>query len=620
MSINPESRDLLTTALLNLDPRINDKRLALYSILVEVSLYNLKKASDLEEIKAEINRIINQNSFLSESDLKHSIVDCLSRKTIQPIGESYELSQKRKELFIKVYSEAENCRSLVEKELEQQIEEEIGDELDNDIKKRVIDAVERTLTKNIYENSINLSRENLTFEQLVENIESSEPAELIKKTLDDIIPEERVLLKHKIVGGINAFFKKMPKELKSFLQLLNSNVLLNQILIIDPSIAQKQLDWFSHRRLYLDTNVVISFFFEAQKCHLITTEVINASKRIGVQLFISPATLIELGKQVDRAKKNYIAVEKQKILRAIAIQGDDAILATFFLIKRRQPSIEWVGFITQFENIEEFLLQNDVIVENEGMTDAKTNPILPVIQKAISDSKPPYTKPNVIDHDAINCSLILSQRNKYLPDERGQILWLLTLDNSLKQAQRLLKKSQTIDIPYSMQVSDWGEIVLPIQSLLGLEFNDFIGYLAQAKLGAISDPEIIQLDFVETITDSTLDIDRLQNLEPNQICNVLKKLQLDYEAKSILTDLKQTTLEPKIERLKANFNNKIDQAIIDSDPIKLISEEYDKKITLLSNKIETQDKAISILKENLQVISDTWWNRLFIFLKRLFTQ
>lgn len=618
MNNSAESRELLTAALITLDSRIPYMRAELYCLLVELGLYKLNRQSSQEEIKSEINQIIRQKNLISDPDFLHSLDTCVERNTVDPINGKFELNRLRKESFDKAYLVADNCRKLVEKNLKEHIAKETGYELRGNELNQIVDAVERTLTKDVYENSINLASENLTFEQLVEKIENSEPAELINKTLDEIISEERVLLKREIVGGIKDYFKKLPAELKEFLRSINSNVILNQILNIDPSIAQKQLEWYSHRRLYLDTNVLLAYFFEAQKCHSITKEVINASKDIGVQFFISPATLIELRKQVERAKRDYIIVDRSKVIRSVAIWSDDAILSTFLTKRKKQPSLDWIAYITPFDDFEEILLENEIVVEKDGMAEIENNPLITEIRKAITDSKPPFTSPNVIEHDAVNYSIILTQRKKYPPDERGQILWLLTLDSSLKRAQQILQGARIVDRPYSVQVGEWGEIVLPIQGLLNLKFTDFIGYLAQSKLGAISDPEIINFDFAETIVDSPYDITRLQSLEPNHVRKVIIKLQTDREARPLIQNLKLTNEPKERERLLVVLNEKVEQAISDTDPLLEVTTEYDKRIDRLVSTINEQGEKITSLQNSLREVTTTWWNRVFVFLHSLF--
>lgn len=613
MKVDQNIRVLLTSELLNLDPRIIDKQTVLFEVLFEVSLFRLSYPSTIEEISREVNVLVKQENFQKSENYDKIVQECLKNGTICKNGDKYELSEVRKKKFKELFSHMDSIFKVTKRGLIDSIEIETSAPLEIIISDDVFTTIMRLLTEEVYEYSIQLARNNLTIEEMIIRLESSEPSLKIENAIGKIIPNDRKLLKNQIIEGIRNYFKLLPNELKELLNFINSNLIINQILNLDPTLINLQKEWFSKRRIYLDTNVILSLFLEAHPDHSVVSEIINSSKELGVQLFISPATLIEINSQVDRARKNYHLLESNRITPLIASRGDDVILATFINLRRKQPSIEWNSFITPFNSFEEILLQNSILVENEGFSECKNNTKADPIRKAIKDSKSPLISPKVIEHDTLNFLLICQLRQTYLPDARGQVVWLLTLDRSLRNAQRILKGSGIIENPYCMQITDWGEIVLPLQSIHGFKFPDFIGYLAQARLGAFGEPDVIQLDFVETIRDAVIDVDRLWKLAPNQVNDVITKLQTSREARSLLVSPEEQMAEDEHKSKQLQFDAILDNAIQETDPLERLKDEYDKKLLILNIKIEVKDQE---LQETKQQLENTMVNKI----KRLFSK
>ena len=609
MESKQDIRVLLTTELLNLNPRIIDKRTVLFEVLIEVALYRLRYPSTIEEISDEVNNIVRQTDFQKSIDVK-KIIQALLTKTIKQNNNRFELNDSRKSEFDEIFLKMDSIEEEVKNGLLKSIETEAGEPIDEKTFEEIYSITIKRLTQEVYEYSIQLARENFTIDKLINQLDSSEPNNELDEDLGKIIPNDRQLLRRKIIGGISNFFMDLPDSLRKLLHFIHSSIIINQILNLDPILINTQKEWFSRRRIYLDTNVVLSFFFEAHPTHCVVQEIIQISKDLGVQLFISPATLKELNSQVEKAKRNFHLLDLKKINFFIASRGDDVILATFVNLLRKQPSIQWNSFISPFENFEEVLLHNDILTEQEGFIDCQSSVKKSSIRKSIKESKSPYVNINVIEHDTLNFLLICFLRQKYEPDTRGQVIWLLTLDRSLKTAQRILKGKGIIKNPYCMQISDWGEIVFPIQSILGYKFPDFIGYLAQSRLGIFGEPETVQLDFIETIRDAEIDVDRLWKLPPQQVFDVLTSLQTDREARLLLTQ-NEKRLEKEEKKKQLEFNSILDKAINKTDPIHKLKDDYDREVSILQKKLNQSNEELQAMRKQRE-------NSLSYKLKRFF--
>jgi hypothetical protein len=613
-----EINGLLTFALLNLDPRINDKRFAINSLLVEVALYLTNSACDLQKIITEIEKIVSQRNFISSEDCQRAIDDCVEKDVIKIYDRNkYILKPNRKQKLAKVFNSTELLKSTIKENIIIFIEIEIGESLPIQLGEKVFIEVQKFLSNDIYKSSIKLARENITLDEIVIEFENSELLHQFENKISQFVDEERVLLKKKILGGITKYFRSMPEELKSLLEIIHHNVLISQIINIDPSLVNTQMDLYSQRRLYLDTNVVLAFIFSAQSSHKVVKEIIDASLKLGTQLLISPVTCEELENQVKRAKRSKLESERKSIINRLGIYGDDAIFATYKSKKNKQPSLDWDSYISPFEKLDELLIQHNILVEKEGFEEATNIENLDKIKKIIRENKPPYAKNPAIDHDAINCSLINILRNKYPADERGQIVWLLTIDSSLKSTQKVLFGAKMISHPFCIQVANWGEVVLPAQNIKDFVFSDFITYLTQFKLGALADSEIIQLDFLETIIDSSIDVDNLLECNTEQVRRAISKLQVNREARNLLEEKEKDSSEISIENQLA-FKDILNKTIEENNPFQLKQVALQKENDLLKEKIKNREEELNSISSRLDSIESLLFFKIRKFLNKVF--
>ena len=600
MTADKETRALLTCALLHLDPRIVDKRLALNGLLVEVGLYARDDPCTAEELQDSIDRMVGQRQFLIEEDLQSAIQDCLVRQTVTALDDRYVLAQNARGLIDDAFQDADSTRHRVKVELVEQIEVEIGEAIHPALSSEIFDFIERVLASEVYERSIQLARENLSLEDMLVTIDSVDPLQDLDPILDRHFPPERGLVRDQIRFGIRSYFRSLNPDLQSFLTVVHYTVLINQILNLDPSMVEAQRRWFENRRLYLDTNVVLAYLFEGQLLHPIVEEVLSATTNLGAQLLVSPATLDELGGQIERAKQNSARLQSDPLVQQIAAHGDDAVLATYVNAKRGQPALDWSSFIAQFEDLPSTLFDYGILLENEGFKEGQALEEFEAIKKTIAEVKRNHSSESVIKHDAVNCALVVYLRNTYKPDERGHQVWLLTIDRSLGTVQRILIGASILEGPYCMQAQTWGEIALPAQSVLDFVFKDFIGYLAQAKLGALADPQIVQLDFLETIRDAEVDVDRLLKLHPDNVRAVICTLQVDREARQSLRDATSAPNAKEKATYQRQFDLRLDEAVKETDPVEQLKQDFDKRFVLLNSKVESRDQTIATLQERLR--------------------
>lgn len=618
MPVDPDVRNLLTCVLLNLDARIVDKRAAIQSALVEASLFRIGHPADQEEISQELDRLVVQKSFLGSDELAHMMDDCQRRATITPIDGRFALAERTVETFKRAFAESDAVFRRVRDALIERIDLETLQPLDQSTGDALFSDLRQFLTERVYESSIQLARKTTSIDDIVVGFDAVDPVKRLDALVERYFPPERMLLRSQVRNAILDYVRSTPPDLLSMLKLIHHNVLVNQILCLDPGIVALYKAWFSRRRLYLDTNVVLASLCPSHRLHHVVEEVLTSSLRLGAQLFISPITKQELQAQVDRAKLNFRRMDRDPLIKRFAEHGDDAILSTFLALRRKQRSLDWDSFLAPFLTLDELLMERGILVEEEGFAEALASPLLPEIRRAVKDAKPGYATDAVIDHDATNCALVLHLRRGRPADERGQVVWLLTIDRTLRKSQRILWRAHKIEAPYCMHIADWGEIALPAQNLLDFVFADFVSYLAQARLGAVADPQIVQLDFLETITDAEVDVDALLRLQVGQVRAAITALQANRDARSLALLASRSEDPRERDESRGQLQLLINEAVEESDPLSHVRADYDRKLALLAERMSSKDADIASLEERLSRVQSNWGFRLAAWIDRIF--
>ncbi|MCW5879223.1 MAG: hypothetical protein KIS80_10200 [Anaerolineales bacterium] len=610
---NPKIRALLTAALLILDPRIADKRNALKIVLMEIAFINLDYPCTIEELTDEINRnIVQQEDYLSKTQVDSIVVDSVARGEItKEINDKFALSSQRKDALQNALQQNDVVRLGVQAELIESVEVELSENLAPEEGRALFELLERALIKNVYEKSLDIARSSKTLDSvIIEFDEVSNGNKELDTLLDEFVPRERSLRKAKIRTGITNYLSESSAFLKSFLKHIHHNVLVYQILNLDPDLVEKQKNWFSSRRLYLDTNTVLAFMMQGQEQHSVVREVIEACIALNIQLLVSPFTEIELHKQVSRAKANYPKYRDNPLVMRFAGYSDDSILKTFADQKKTNPALQWEGFIAPFSKMEEILFSYGILLETEGADGLDSTDFYTEAEQVIRSAKRPDVSATIVQHDALNFALVAGLQEKYLKDEKGERVLLLTIDRSLARAQVQLFRMGKVKAPICVQVTDWGDMVLPVQNLTTFVFDDFIGHLAQARFGAIKEQNVIQIDFLETISDAQIDVDRLLRLDEEQARDAIIQLQSSNQIEQMLSRIMDPKDEEEKKTLHTEFQLALDDSLKETDRIAKSQADFEKRLKRLE--LHKQD-----LENRLLRTESSWGYRLQKWIERL---
>lgn len=592
--MDQQTRELLSCELLNLDSRIVDKKTVINGILIELALFQLGNASLKEAIIDEINKFVGMSKYFSVSDFDTAIQECLLRKTvnIDKFINKYYLSEIRKIEFENSYHNVESLKENISKNLTSYIELELANPLDSQQISSISTLFFEILTKQIYESSLLIVREKTTIEEVINKFNESEPTERIEEILNEIPYSSNKVIKSKVIYAIKKYINDFPEELEKFLKLILFNIFINQILNLDPSLVKINLRWLKERQLYLDTNVLLSLFCETHNMHQIVKGVIDACKLLHIQLYISPITKEEIEKYIVNTKDIYKKITGNTILEIAARNCNNPILAEYFEIKFSNPALDWVAFISEFDVIDDLLLDHNILVEDKCFIEAKSASNYEDIRKIIKDKKPLWISESVLNHDVINCLIIYYRKKDSRSDERGQKIWLLTIDRTLMRSQKVLLSSKQISNPYCMQISEWGEIVLPWINIIDLDYKNFLGYLAKAKFGILPEGDYVQLDCFETINNAQLNLDILLELPPHHTQKAMIAIQESEEIKKIIDSAGDP--EKKIDKreLDNRLTGELQKIIIRTDPKEERINNLEKEKELLVKKLENANSLI----------------------------
>jgi hypothetical protein len=330
-----------------------------------------------------------------------------------------------------------------------------------------------------------------------------------------------------LIRGVRRYFGQLDDPCKRYMRGLYHKVFCHQLLNLDPAFHQAQLDALRSIRLYVDTNVAVDFLLEhAGQVSSASKEVLQACLTLGVQLFVSPVTLSELGRLRDNASR-YLGSLSDPRVRAMILarpgHRTNPFVVGFVRASASNPSITLTGFCAPFKDLDQLLLGKEILVEDEASANLEGDEAFGRVWNSLRALKPNLPD-HVVDHDARNFLLVQRLRDKYGGNLLlGPSVWLITRDSSLKALDRSMSSSYSIG--HSRQVAQWGDVLLPLQNVLGFVASDYISYILQARFGIVPESDGVDLDFLTLLQQVDFDMDTILSLEPEHAAEVLIDLQ-----------------------------------------------------------------------------------------------
>ncbi len=336
-----------------------------------------------------------------------------------------------------------------------------------------------------------------------------------------------------LVRGVRRFFGELDEPCTRHVTSLYHKVFCHQLLNLDPHLHEPQQQALEATRLYLDTNIAVDYLLNHDRMSPASIDVIEACRALGVQLFISPMTKSELIHLKESAASHRQLAEDDRVQRVLDARPGGAsnpFILAYLKRRRSNPRLTWSGFVKPFEDIEQFLLGRDIVVEDEAVDALSEHPHYGRVWQALRAIKPDYQSDRAVDHDTENCLLVHELRKTHEPNILfGPSTWLVTRDRTLAALDHRL--GSTFEQPHSKQLTDWAEALLRFQNIGRFVARDYIAHILQARLGILPPSDGVDIAFLSLLQQAEeFDLDEILALEPEHAAQVLIAMQMDREA------------------------------------------------------------------------------------------
>jgi len=289
--------------LFQLDPRVSSSKEVLWRSLVETTLYYAEKRLTQEEIATAIAHLLEQPKLNISSEVQIAIDGCIERGSLTRQDDLLELAESGFTHVKGMVTRAESDEEAFDASLIRCVEDEIGYALSDSV---VLCTTVKYVLQEMFQNKgveiqRLLDRSSFTLEEALHADAKYDPIRAIKEKLKPVTTLFGEGAEEKIIAGIKNHFENSDEGSERYLALLYNKVFYHQILNLDPNLHTYPREYFKITRLYQDTNALITYLFDSDSRYGVTSEAIDASKRLGLQVCISPSTLEEMNKVVDTA-------------------------------------------------------------------------------------------------------------------------------------------------------------------------------------------------------------------------------------------------------------------------------------------------------------------------------
>lgn len=603
-----DTKSLLAQALFRADPRSQECRDMIQQTMVEIALLNSDSPISEKQICDKISDMLEQPS-ISKEECNKAIQKCLERDLIKKKHEGYILKKEQKETLIKQREGCIEDEKYFDDELIQSVEHELGATLDEIAKTLLCSSVKTVIQRIFHEKSVELKRliseGKCDYKSLLKAGSKYDPKDALKNELRPMISLYALNKQVEVIGGVKSFLASMNEAATRYLISLHHRVFYFQLLNIDPGLIELQKKCFENTRLYLDTNVVIALLFEAHPLHAVVRDVLNASKTLSINLFVSPSTFGELTKKVSQSISMITIIGEQKaaslMTETLEGRGGEPIIATYLLKKRQEANLSWGGFIGPYEDMETYLLHCGIILEDEGHKDIKIHEHYNRVWQTIRSVRRTYISDYIVDHDTDNFILIHMLRHKY-PDNPllGPSVWLLTLDHSLKTDEE--KLASIFKVEHSRLIDEWGKLLLPFQNIRLFVFSNYLTYLVASELGALIQIPALDFSILKIVCNPELSLTDFFDLPVELQVSVLTGMQKDKNIRELQERANKATTPEEKTKIADEFRSKeLELLVEEKKHIEEQASQLSKEINQLRDEL---GKVTSISGEKEKTVRD----------------
>ncbi|HEX5762398.1 MAG TPA: type II toxin-antitoxin system VapC family toxin [Solirubrobacterales bacterium] len=610
MPATPAQSDLLAYALFDLDPRVRGLRQPLHIFLASLAIFELGRAANRKEILKLCNEQFLSDNGISAQQLEAAIAAGREVGLFVLSNDLVDISQDRKAQLAAASGRISTQREAFHREITSSIHSETGEVLMPIEQDELRDALEGFIQRLFQEKSVALAR---SFGPEGNGFDEDTVEHLSTKSLDSIAravtPAREKLRRAQISEGIRNGLLSLSIEGQKYLAAVYQKTVAFALLEQDPVIRKVKRELAKERVCYLDTNVVMALLFSAHPQHEVATTAVEAARQVGCKLVVSPYTIEELERQLKESDQNYRRLKAHGDLLHIA---DDDALRTYAEQRTRVAGLTWTAFLATYSPPTEFLDDQQIQTIQDDAAAAHHDDRRERVREAIAGSKARYTHPKIIDVDTDNFLVVQLQRKRRPADEMGNQVWLITLDRSLRDADRMLIKQKVYRVPSSKRLWAWTADLSPFLSPDDHDLGEYALHLVQSQLGLLAeDPVFADINFLSTLEESQFDVEALLKGSRRQARRVLVALQEEREVKEVLGEKPENPdeREPWADRLAEVVERTLKKLEFDSEQearFEMIESERDAALRQASAAKRQRDRSrrkIAALQQQVELQS-----------------
>jgi len=551
----------------------DDIKQSLHRNLIEQTLFHINKPSTVEEIRSTLEK-----EFFEIKLLDDIILDVLegfiNEGMVFKEGEYYFISEEKHK---KIGDKNKKSRELKQKAFK---------DLYDDIKKVYEDNItveETNVIVRCYYNFIiwlvssrSGKISNLIIKGELKNIRYTSYDRKINEIL---YPIENIKLKKVVKKTIIKLFQEANDNIMNYLYELSNKFICLQVLNLDPECQNIKIESLSEKKLFLDTNVLISLITEEKMSNI--DELLSLSVGLGVQLYITENTISEYLTVVERSDENYKNLASpQWILKKV----DDPFIRHY--AENKEES--WEEYFLELSNIEQILRKYNINYYKEDHESIKNlmffKELVEEVKKCSLITRKNPKKEKVAEHDAFHLILIKELRTTESSNILGPNHWFLSFDFTLPCTDRYISKNfGYIDVSTPVMIINiWVEIIsqFNIRDVTKKQLADIFSEFVSSAFSPID--ESIDIDVLLIIQGDWLNY---KWLDEKKIINLLhSKFVVDYATK--LKESYSAGDRALQEKLRAEFSRKFNEILgreFDSEYVKIEKEKEE-----LKEKYETE--------------------------------
>lgn len=526
LSDEQKKESLIKASIFVLSESSNQVRINIYTSLVVQSLYLLTK-ENIKATPSDIQFHIKEQFFgieLNIEQINQTLAILVSKQEVSIIEEAYSISDNK----VVEIEESEKLKILrndkVEELLYLSIESFYGTELT--VEQRMI-AEDTFFTFITYYLSNRIGKiSGLVTKGELKRIRTTPISNQLNEIMRGIVNRT---FKSSLKKGILELFIHPSDEFINFLFNLEKNIFCFEILNLDPECKTLQIKAFQQKRLFLDTNVLMSLVCSSNKLHNSVKKLIKNTLKLGTKIFVTKRTIKEYNHVLETTLTNY---ELLKAPAWLYPKIGDSFIRSYADDYKLDNTLKWNNYVSASFNLENALQKYDIEIYEEDHDDIYKNVYFDeLIEEVISCCEKRRRRKKrleVAEHDAYHILLIKTLRNNAKPSLIGPRDWFLSADTTLPCTDRMVSKYfEFQDVSTPIMISSlWNDLITPFLSNIDNELSlkeAFRSFLSSQFAPIV---EYIDINTILSVQGDWLGYEWLKSEEIEGILH--KKFVVDY--------------------------------------------------------------------------------------------